>query len=254
MAIFKNRNTRALILTMGALVCLALVISGIYYKNVNASVDPRIVEARTLYENYNLYAQNNAFDSIFRLMDEIEAVYSSVVHYQDAYEIGVLYNNRAATLLTIALYSVEAKDNPLVQDSLITLAKDAAEKSIGIYQRWLEKYPGKDKDEIKRMISNDFLAGLEEYNTDQKEKFLKNRVKEIAETQTETERRLSVSYNNLGIIYRHKLQYEEAAESYKMAIDLWDRNLTAENNLNVLLGRPIRKQNFIQKMFPPEKD
>ena len=51
MTIFKNRATRALILTMGALVCLALAVSGIYYKNVNASVDPRIVEARKLYEN-----------------------------------------------------------------------------------------------------------------------------------------------------------------------------------------------------------
>lgn len=254
MTIFKNRATRALILTMGALVSLALVVSGIYYKNVNASVDPRIVEARKLYENYNLYAQKSAFDSIFRLMDEIEAIYSSVDHYQDSYEIGVLYNNRAATLLTIALYSEEAMENPLVQDSLMTLAMDAAEKSIEIYRRWLEKYPGKNKDEIERMISNNFLAGLEGYDTDQKEKFLKNRVKEIVETQTETERRLSVSYNNQGIIYRHKLQYEEAAESYKMAIDLWDRNLTAENNLNVLLGRPIRKQNFIQKMFPPEKN
>jgi hypothetical protein len=47
--------------------------------------------------------------------------------------------------------------------------------------------------------------------------------------------------------------YDSAAFYYNNAIELWDRNLTAENNLNILLNRPQKKRNLIQTLFPPEK-
>lgn len=252
MGVFQNKKNRVLILSMGALVFFGISISYFYYKSVNESTDPRIVDARTLYEKYNRYAQNNEFDSIFSLMDSIEWIYTSVDHYKNSYELGVLYNNRAASYLTMALYSDSVEIN--YQDSLINLADIAAKKSIEIYTMWLGIFQDKSLDEIEKMISTDFCTGLENYNPDQKNKFLKNRVKEIQESQTETKRRLSVSYTNLGIIERYRLQYEEAANCYKKAIDLWDRNLTAENNLNILLARPIKKRSFIQKLFPPDRD
>lgn len=252
MAFFQNKKTRALILIMGALVLSGISFSYFYYKNINESADPRIVKARTLYEKYNVYAQNNQFNSIFSLMDSIELIYTDFDHYEYSYEVGVLYNNRAASFLTMALYTdnIEIMD----QDSLINLAEIAVRKSIEIYNQWLGKFQNKNAIEIERIISIDFNTGLENYNTGQKNKFIKNRIKEIQESQTETQRRLSVSYTNLGIVERHKLQYEAAANCYKKAIDLWDRNLTAENNLNVLLGRPMKKRSFIQKLFPPDRD
>jgi len=254
MALSQNRTTRSLILTMCALVCVAVAIAYLYYKNINESVDPRIVEARTLYEKYNLYAQNSAFDSIFSLMDEIEAMYTAHDHYQDSYEIGVLYNNRAASYITIALFSEGVSENPGKQDSLINMAELACNRSIEIYQNWLVKFGGKSRVEVETLIANDFFQGLLAYDQEEVDRFFESRIDEVVEAQAETKRRLSVSYTNQGIIYRYKLQYEAAAESYKMAIELWDRNLTAENNLNILLDRPIRKRNFIQKMFPPKKD
>ena len=252
MGLFKNRRTRALIIIMGALVLSGITISYLYYKNINESIDPRIVKARTLYEKYNLYAQKNEFDSIFLLMDSIELIYTNFDHYKNSYEVGVLYNNRAASFLTMALYTnnIEVID----QDSIIDLAEIAVKKSIEIYNHWLEKFQNKSLVEIERIISSDFYTGLEKYNSDKKNKFIKNRINEIHDSQTETKRRLSVSYTNLGIIDRHKLLYESAANCYKKAIDLWDRNLTAENNLNVLLGRPMKKRSFIQKLFPPDRD
>ncbi len=252
MGFFQNKKNRVLILIMSALVFSGITISYFYYKSINESTDPRIVNARTLYEKYNRYAQNNEFDSIFSLMDSIEFIYTSVDHYKNSYELGVLYNNRAASFLTMALYTdgIEIND----QDSLINLADIAANKSIEIYTLWLENFQDKNLIEIERTISDDFYNGLENYDIDQKNKFLKNRIKEIQESQTETKRRLSVSYTNLGIIERHNLQYDSAAICYKKAIDLWDRNLTAENNLNILLGRPIKKRSFIQKLFPPDRD
>jgi tetratricopeptide (TPR) repeat protein len=252
MELFKNKKTRALIVIMSALVLSGVAISYSYYKNINESIDPRIVKARTLYEKYNVYAQKNEFNSIFSLMDSIELIYTDFDHYKNSYEMGVLYNNRAASFLTMALYTDDIAKTD--QDSLINLAEFAVKKSIEIYNQWLKKFQNKSPIEIEGMILNDFYTGLENYNTDQKNKFIKNRINEISDSQAETKRRLSVSYTNLGIINRHKLQYEAAANCYKKAIDLWDRNLTAENNLNVLLGRPMKKRSFIQKLFPPDRD
>ena len=249
MIIFKNKNTRALILIMSALVVLVIIITRIYYTSVNKSVDPRVLEARNLYEKYNFYAQNSEFDSVFLLMDAIELIYNSTKHYKNSFETGVLYNNRSASFLTMALYSKDYLNDSIIQDSLINLAELAARRSIDIYDSWLLKYDTKSPEEVERIVSDDFYSGLENYSDEQKSKFLKKRIKEVLEAQAETSRRLSVSYTNLGIIYRHKLLYEDAARYYKKAIDLWDRNLTAENNLNLLLGRPLTKRNFIQKIL-----
>ena len=70
----------------------------------------------------------------------------------------------------------------------------------------------------------------------------------------ETDRRLSVCYTNLGVIERTRGNYQEAIMNYEKALNLWDRNLEAENNLNRLLGRPIKKRNLLQKLFPPDRE
>ncbi|MDA3906773.1 MAG: tetratricopeptide repeat protein [Bacteroidales bacterium] len=254
MHFLKNKSTRVLLQIISALVLLSLVISYIYYKNINSSVDPRIVGARTLYEKYNTYAQQNSFDSVFILMDSIESIYKSVDHYKNSYEIGVLYNNRAAAFLTIALYAENGENKNYFQDSLMSLAETAAIESINYYDNWLNIYRDKNIIELKQLLKSDFYIGLDGYTKGQNERFLKNRIKEIIEAQSETKRRQSVSYTNLGIVYRYKEDYESAAKSYKTALELWERNLVAENNLNVLLGRPLRKRNFIEKMFPSSRD
>jgi len=252
MNLFKNKTTVALVLIMSAIVLVALATASFYYKKQNNSIDPRILEARTLYEKYNVYAQSSDFDAVFRLMDSIEMIYNETSHYQDSYEIGVLYNNRAASFITQALFSEGIEKD--VQDSLMQNAEMAAQKSIEIYDLWLDIYQDKNALEIEELLDSDFFIGLEKYSDKQKDSFLQSRIEEIQEAQIETKRRQSVSYTNLGIIYRHRLQYEAAAQYYKQAIDLWERNLTAENNLNILLGRPLVKRNFIQKMFPPSRD
>jgi tetratricopeptide (TPR) repeat protein len=251
MQFFKNNTTRALILILSALVVCTLAITYFVYKNIDESVDPRIVKARLLYEKYNGYAQNNEFDSVFALMDSIELIYSSIDHYKNSYEIGVLYNNRAASYLTMALFADTNQIDRSGRDSIISLAETAANRSIGIYEQWLTIYQQKKRPEIQELVLQNFFTGLEMYNKSRKRKFLKQRVKEIEEALVETQRRVSVSYTNLGIIHRSRLQYESAAICYKKAVELWDENLTAENNLNILLGKPLRKRNIIQKLFPP---
>jgi tetratricopeptide (TPR) repeat protein len=249
MNVLKNRKTRALIFIMCALVLSGFIISHLYYTSVNASVDPRIVPARKLYENYNQFVQENKLDSIFWLMDTIESIYNRVDHYEHSFEVGVLYNNRAATYLSLLMH----EEDLIVSDSLLEAADHAINKSITIYENWLKDYDGKSEQELEKDLGEGFLAGLEAYDEVDQQKFLHKRIKEIIEAQMETKRRLSVSYTNLGVVYRHQLQYEAAALSYQKAIENWDRNLTAENNLNKLLGRPEKKRNLIQKLFPPER-
>ena len=57
------------------LVLLSIFISQVYYNKVNESVDPRVVDARHLYTKYNLYAENNQFESVMTLMDSIEMIF-----------------------------------------------------------------------------------------------------------------------------------------------------------------------------------
>lgn len=239
---------------MCALVILGVSIARVYYKNMNISVDPRIRDARLLYDKYNDFAQSGNFDSVFWLMDTIESIYNQFPHYQGSYEVGVLLNNRAATYLTIALHHDNVKENTPLQDSLIHLAKKNSVKSIEIYHHWLNKYQGKTNEGIISAIRDSFVIGFEKLTPELRDKYLNKRAKEIEESLLETERRLSVSYTNLGVINRYGQEYELAARNYKKALELWNRNLTAENNLNKLLGRPVKKRNFIQKLFPPEKE
>lgn len=250
MNILRNKKTRALILVMCALALLGLLIAKVYYSNVNTSIDPRVIEARELYEKYNAYAQSNNFDSV---LDTIESIYLNQPHYKASFEVGVLYNNRAAIYLTLALYSPVFSQDSASIDSLLALSEEAASTSIAIYSNWMNRYTDKSEEEIRSISFDSFMQGFSENDAELKTKYFDNRVKEIQDAQLETPRRLSVTYTNLGIIFRHREQYEAAANAYSKALELWEQNLTAENNLNVILGRPQKKRTLIQKLFPPER-
>lgn len=246
---------------MVILVAAGLFVSRVYYQNVNESVDPRIVEARKLYEKYNAYAENNNFNAIFRLLDSVECIYAGIGHYKESFEMGVTANNRAAVYLTLAMHqdSIDVPENSeylleYSRDSLLNTAEYHLHKAIRIYQNWREKYGDLSKNACEKRIKSDFLSGLEDYSKEDQQKYLENRVDVFLDNQVEIDRRLSVSYTNLGVIYRLEENYDQAIDAYAKAIELWDRNMTAENNLNVLLGRPKKKQNFIHKLFPPDRD
>jgi tetratricopeptide (TPR) repeat protein len=250
----QNKNKRAFILAMTALSFIVILFAYFYYSNKNSSNDPRIVEARELYQKYNAYASENDITQIFSLLDSVEHIYSTIPHYTKSFEVGVLYNNRAAAYLTMALYDHKPGIfKEYTKDSLLTLAKVNVITSINIYENWLNKYQNKSADDINSFIATSFYKGLSEYSKKEKQRFLKNRIKEIETAQYETKRRLSVAYTNLGIINRHLENYENAIVYYQKAIELWDQNLTAENNLNILLGKPLKKRNLIQKLFPPKR-
>jgi tetratricopeptide (TPR) repeat protein len=254
-----GRSIGRLIGIMLIVTVAAIIVARSYYGNRNRSVDPRIVLARELYEGYNEYAGTGDYPQVFALLDSIDQIYLSVPHYRMSFELGVLKNNRAAAFLTIALYrdSIPEARNPLnglTSDSLMQMADSQIREAIGLYDRWNTTFSGLSSDQIREHIRPEFMQGLESADPDLREKYLENRIEEIVEALEENPRRLSVCYTNLGLVYRYRGEYVEAAEQYKKALELWDRNLDAENNLNLLLNKPLRKRNFIQRMFPPSKD
>jgi tetratricopeptide (TPR) repeat protein len=236
---------------MSVLVLASIATSILYYNSRNSAVDPRVVEARELYGKYNTYTETADMDAVFQLMDSIESVYSGIPHYSESYEIGVLSNNRGAAWLTLALQDERMDSNR--KDSLLVLAETEILRSIALYEAWQTRFDTLSEEEIMEQIRTEFLSGLGAYPEEQQLKFLENRVSEIADSQTEVRRRMSVSYTNLGIILRHHEDYNAAMQSYRKALELWDRNLTAENNLNILLNKPLKKRNVIQRMFPPDR-
>ena len=246
-----GKSARTLILIMGVLVILVVIILQKQYRIQDASVDPRIKPARELYKSYNGFTAANQFDSVFALMDTIEYIYRATDHYANSFEVGVLYNNRAAAWLTMGLYGEYYRAPE--RDSLVEKAETAVQKGIGIYESWKNEFKDLDESQVRRAISESFMKGLDTYNVEERERFLNSRIAEITEAQAEINRRLSVGYTNLGMVYRHREKYDSAAICYEKALELWDRNLAAENNLNTLLGQPHRKRNFIERMFPPER-
>lgn len=252
-------NIRTLILTMMAVVIIGLLIARSYYGKTNASIDPRIRVARLLYESYDGLARAGDFQGVFSLLDSIEQIYAATAHYRNSFELGVLENNRAAAHLTIAIYrdSVPAKVFPFAElstDSLLSLAESHVRKAIALYENWNTRYKNKSTDELWNITRNEFQVGLEGFDPEEIEAFQETRIKEIEESKRENERRLSVAFTNLGLVYRYRGDYTGAVMYYEKALALWDRNLDAENNLNKLLNRPLKKRNFIQKMFPPDKN
>lgn len=258
MAFLQDKRSRTLVLIMSVLVVLAIIFSRYYYRSVNDSYDPRVVPAKKLYSKYNTLAQINDFEGVFILLDSIEGIYESYPYYKNSYETGVLYNNRAAAYLIMAMHKdslvINSKYlNKFSVDTLLVMAQESVNESIRIYTNWLAVYEDETEVELEAVLKGEFMDGLEGYSDKETAKFTKRRLVELKDAQIENKRRLSVSYTNLGIIFRNLGQYELALENYQKAIDLWEENLSAQNNLNILLDRPLEKRNIIQRLFPPQK-
>lgn len=256
---FGQKPIRTLILVMVTVVVIGILIARNYYGNANRSVDPRIVHARELYAKYDSYAREGNFYLIFALLDSIELIYNATDHYRGSFELGVLDNNRAAALLTISIFkdSIPVAFNPYTAisvDSIVVLAEIHAKRAITTYEEWITEYEGITTGQISGLIESGFMKGLENLDPVIKEKHLESRAREIEKAVRENDRRLSVCYTNLGLVYRQKGAYKDAVKQYEKALELWDRNLDAENNLNKLLNRPVRKRNIIQKLFPPDRE
>lgn len=250
--VFKiQKGTKRVLTAMLIISIIGISIAYFYYDYQNKSEDPRVKEAKILYKKYTEFVEQNDFKAVLNILDSIELIYSKYPSYNNSYEMGTVLNNRGSVYLTKALY---LNDNELhIKDSLLNLAKNEFEKSINIYINWLNEYEKISENEIIEKATTDF-ENCKTINKDEIEKFVKKRTSEIKTAQFETPRRLSVSYTNLGIVMRHFEKYDSAITCYTEALKLWQDNLSAKNNVNILLGRPLEDRTIIDKIFPKDSE
>lgn len=246
------------VLIMVVVVAAGTLITWRHYKKINGGVDPRVIEARELYGTYNTYVAAGNYHAVKALLETADTIYAGIPHYADSWERAVLWNNLAALYLTVALYadSIPAEANPfhgIGSDSLIVLTERSLNTAMIIYESMGDRYGGATPEQIREQIRFGFLDGLQGYGKKDKERYLEARAIEIHSALAEKDMRMSVCHTNLGIVCRYREDYKGAIIHYQTALRLWDRNLEAENNLNSLLGRPLKKRNFLQKLFPPER-
>lgn len=230
------KGTQRLVVTLIAISVIVLASAYVYYQSINGAQDQRVAKARSLFAKYSQLIEEKKYPLVFIVLDELEELYKTTPGYSDSYELGIVYNNRTATYLLMALYD-EKK-------TLLAKAEKTALTSNSIYEQWLATYGSLSKEEIKKKIDPYFQNS---------EKILAKRVADIVVAQLEVKRRLSVSYTNLGIVQRHQLALEQAVESQKRALELWPDNHTAKNNLHVLLGEKPQKRTVIEQLFPKER-
>ncbi|MFA8433782.1 MAG: tetratricopeptide repeat protein [Marinifilaceae bacterium] len=243
-------QTGRVIAVMTLLTIVAVIFAWFYYSGINSSEDPRVIEAKRIYANYSRFSEAEDFGGMISSLDSIQAIYKSVDHYADSYEMGVIHNNRCAIFLHHAIHKCE---DSILRKKNIDTANEYANKSIAIYNGWIKEFGSLNTSEVKTKISADFALESFDLSDQMKEKILDKRVEEILDAQFEISRRLSVCYTNWGIILRHKEKYQEAGDCYVKAMKLWKENLTAKNNLNILLGRPQEKRSMIKKLFPEDR-
>ncbi|MBN2663961.1 MAG: hypothetical protein JXR68_09960 [Bacteroidales bacterium] len=249
--IFKiTKGTVILISIMAIIVLIGLAIAYTYYHGINKSEDPRVINAKIKYEKYIILSDENDIYGALTMLDTIEDIYSEFDDYKNSYEVGVIYNDRAAIYLTMALYNTQ---DSLVKDSLLNIAEKYSLRSIDIYKNWIDEFGEMTDENLLKYISPIYFVQNPIFEVKMTEKYISKRIKEIKIAQRETPRRLSVGYTNLGVIMRHQNNLDSAAKCYILALELWPDNLSAENNLNFLLGKPTRERNLIDRLFPKEK-
>ncbi|MCD4814409.1 hypothetical protein K8S19_12050 [bacterium] len=213
-----------------------------YYRSVNQAEDSRVAEARHLFAKYSRLIEEKKYPLAFIVLDELEGLYKNTFGYADSYEPGIVYNNRTATYLLMALYDKNV--GAAERSPLLIKAEQTALTSNALYERWLNTYGELNAEEIKTKIEPYFQTN---------KRVLHKRISEIELAQLEVKRRLSVSYTNLGIVHRHQGQLEKAVASQKRALELWPDNHTAKNNLNVLFGKKPKKRSVIDQLFPKQR-
>lgn len=245
-----TKQTKILFLVLFIIVGTGLTAAWLYYRYENAAEDPRVKRARLLLEEYDRLIQDGKIDEGLVLLDSIEQIYRITPCYSESFEMGVIHNNRGSAWLTIALYHT---DDSLRKGELLALARREVNLSIQYYQTWLQRFDTMSPAEIKKEVRQCFPIPEMDLSEEDYQRVIDRRTEDIELAKIETPRRLSVSYSNLGIIQRHQYQQDSAILNYIKALKLWNRNPSAKNNLNILLGREVEDESILKQLFPPDR-
>jgi tetratricopeptide (TPR) repeat protein len=248
-----TKKVLSLVVTITATIFIG---SYFYYDSINKSEDPRTLPAKELFLKYDKELESDEYVQALSMLDQMLAIYRATPGYEKSYEIGVLLNNKATVYLVELETEILTKEDVTKEtlDTPLAVAADYTNEAIAIYENWMKDMGSLSEEQIKERISPYFKADDPAFGDMNVNKLLKKRVNLIVDAQLETPRRLSVSLTNLGMINRYLGNLEEAKANYEKAIELWDRNYTAQDNLAILHNQPVKKRSMLSRLFPPEKD
>lgn len=246
-----SNQTKKVLLGIFIITAVSFLVAYIYYTGKNNSEDPRIVQTKYMFRQFDDLMKENKFSTALPLLDNIELIFNMVPGYAESYEPGIICNDRGSAFLSIALYVIKDSTEKV---NLLEKSKKNIDSAIAIYETWLDKNSELSKDELFVLTKMFFPEDDPAFKGKNYNRILNKRVEDLVLAKKETPRRLSVCFTNLGIVLRHQYKQNEAVECYIKAIELWKDNYTARNNLNVLLGKPPKDRSIIDKLFPPDKN
>ncbi len=254
-----NLRSATLKVMVGTLVVVILIFIGsfVYYGNLNSAVDPRVVEAKHLQLKYEKGLESSEHGEAMILLNRMLDIYQSTPGYENSYEVGVILNNQASVYLVkleTELLTLEEKDIDK-EEMLKTLdmAMDLTLEAVGIYEKWIEEMGKLTEAEIRKKIAPFFDPNDKAFKDVKLNIVVDKRVEDIISAQVETTRRLSVSFTNLGVMNRYTGNLQEAKANYEKALELWERNYTAKDNLSTLMNLPKERRGMLERIFPPER-
>ncbi|WP_028584316.1 tetratricopeptide repeat protein [Desulfogranum mediterraneum] len=238
-----------------SVVVLILISAVIYYDRINSAEDPRVLEARTMLRQYEKGLESDDYGTAISLLRGMELIYAQIPGYADSFELGVIFNNMASVYLvkleTELLSGHEVERSQML--ATLATAEGYSRQAIALYEGWLARMGSLSRPEVEALVRPDFPGDDPQLIEVDLERVIAKRVDDILMAQLETRRRLSVSYANLGVVLRYKGELEAAKKAYQTALQLWDRNYTAEDNLKILQGLPPGKRSMLSRLFPPER-
>lgn len=246
-----SSGTRKLLAITFSVALLAVIFAFFYYRGVNRSEDPRVAKARAYMADYDRLSGGTESVALFFLLDSAERIYNRVPGYGSSYHTGVIYNNRGSSMLLKALY-----DSLLTSAEKITLLElsvSYCDSAVMVYKNWLAQWDPLTEDEVSEKLKLEMSKSDPAFTGLYFNRVFKKRVKDIMLARVETPRRLSVSYTNKGMAYRHLMMPDSALVYYEKALTIWKHNRTAESNLSVLLGGEPVKPGIIESLFPPDR-
>jgi len=245
-----SSDTKKVLLGIFLIITISLLVAYFYYSGKNRAEDPRIVQTKYMFREYDKLMKENQFTLALPILDRIDSILLNVPGYSDSYERAIVSNNRGSAFLSMALYN---SADTTEKNRLLIIAKTTIDSSITIYNNWSDKYSALSEDGLYENIKSFFQENDPAFIGKNLKKILKKRVEDLQTAQKEIPRRLSVCYTNLGTVLRHQYKQDEAVKCYIKAIELWKDNYTARNNFNVLMGKPPKDRSIINQLFPPDK-
>lgn len=244
---------------IGTLIVVILIFAGsfYYYSNLNSAVDPRVVEAKHLQLKYEKGLESNQYGEKMILLNQMLDIYQNVPGYENSYEIGVILNNQASVyLVKLETELLTKEEDEIDKDEMLKtleMSMGLTLEAIDIYDTWLKEMGDLSEEEVRKKIRPYFDPQDEAFKDVKYSMVFDRRVEEIMSAQLENSRRLSVSYTNLGVMNRYMGNLHEAKANYEKALELWDRNYTAQDNLNTLMNLPRERRGMLERIFPPER-